>query len=157
MVDSDQFVEPSLDQLAPAPYRPPGLLIAILTTGLLYGVGPLVPVVLTLLANAQGGAVNTELSNIITWLNVVTGIITLVVCVLAWRGHPRWIRWALIGIVWIASIVQFIAFLRPADSGVNLYTGSIFICQLMLYLLVPAYLTWYLNRAPARTFYRAQG
>src|SRR5258706_11656597 len=160
MVDSDQFAEPSLDQLAPMPSRPPGFRIAILTTGLLYGIGPLVPLVLTLLVNARGGPVTAELPNFIGWLNVLTGIVTLAVCGLAWRGRPRWSRWALIGIVWIASIVQFIAFLRPPDgageSSVTIYSGSVFVCQLMLYLLVPIYLTWYLNRAPARAFYQAQ-
>jgi hypothetical protein len=147
------------DDFAGAPHRPPGLLLAILTVGLIYGIGPLIPVVMSLFVNSQGGGINAELPNVLAWLNVIVSLVTLFVCVLAYRGQPFWIRWVLIGIVWTATIVQYLSLLRPStgDSGggIDFSASVVSICQFALTLLVPAYMTWYLNRAPARAFYRA--
>ncbi len=159
---TDLSSEPSLDELVAAK-RPPGLLIAILTTGLIYGIAPILPFVLQLLFNTRGDtSVSADMPNLIGWLNIIVAVVTLGACVLAWRGRPRWSRLALIGIVWVASVVQFLAVLSPSanpssdvgSSSLDGYMASVAVCQFVLFLLVPVYLTWYLNRPPARAFYR---
>ncbi|MEP7285451.1 MAG: hypothetical protein ABI947_06760 [Chloroflexota bacterium] len=144
-------------------YRPLGLLIAILATALIYGIGPLVPLAMVLIINLRGrNIIGADLGNLISGFNIVLAAVTLIVCVQAWIGRPRWSRWILIAIVWIASLSQLIGLVQPAkpsSTGIvgtdfSQFSQPVYICQLMIYVLVPLYITWYMNRAPARAFYR---
>jgi hypothetical protein len=38
-------------------------------------------------------------------------------------------------------------------SNINEFFRPVALCQAPLLILVPLYITWYLNRAPARAFY----
>jgi hypothetical protein len=150
-------------------YRPLGLLIAILATGVIYGIGPLIQPLMVFVINLRGGKVgdvNIDLLHTMDWLNAAIGLIVIAVCIMAWRGRPAWSRWVLITIVWIATLAQAISLLFPPvdDAAGNAIVGSnlsgvtqpLMACQLILYILIPLYITWYLNRAPARAFYHRE-
>jgi hypothetical protein len=91
-------------------------------------------------------------------------VMILVICVMAWIGRPRWIRWVLILCVWLATAYDFERFfqsLQPGPITQGLSGGtfsdisqSAVPCVVILLLFVPLYITWYMNRAPARAFYR---
>jgi hypothetical protein len=148
-------------------YRPLGLLIAILATGVIYGLGPLVQPLMAFIVNLRGGGqTGVTLLHTVDWLNAAIGLIVIAVCIMAWRGQPAWSRWVLISIVWIATLAQAINLLFPAvdESTGNAVVGSnlsgvtqpFMLCQLVLYILIPLYITWYLNRAPVRAFYHRE-
>ena len=144
-------------------YRPLGMIIAILATAVIYGLFPLIPVALTLIVRLEGhnmSGADLPFNN----LDIVSGIAILFICVLAWIGRTPWIRWVLILSVWLATAYQierFLQLMQPQGIGQGL-TGGTFAelsqsalpCVTIFLLLVPLYITWYMNRAPARAFYR---
>src|SRR5260370_42678718 len=90
---------------------PLGLTLAIVLAALIYGIGPLVPVVLELVITARTKASGVALGGIqhqdlIPWVNVVYATVVLVLCVFAWRGRPAWGRLALLVAVWMVTFVQ---------------------------------------------------
>lgn len=147
-------------------YRPLGLVLAIFAAFLIYGLGPLIPLFLRLLINLRGGTMGLDLNGIVDWEAIAFAAAIFVLCFLAWLGRPRWSRWGLIVVVWLATVVQFIATLQSlspqaTNSGVvggdfQSLTRPLQICELLYLVLIPLYLTWYMNRAPARAFYRAE-
>jgi hypothetical protein len=88
-------------------------------------------------------------------------IIFLVIAVMAWRGHPPQMRFVLMGAVLFLTILRFLMTVSPTpsdpqsgysslDSILRLLNST----QFVLNLLVMLYVVWYLNRGPARAFYR---
>ncbi|MEW6580614.1 MAG: hypothetical protein AB1435_15655 [Chloroflexota bacterium] len=145
--------------------RPLGLTLALAATAALYGVVPLLEAYfLTRLdATAEeafllGGVTITAW----TWLQGAFGALVLVVCALAWWGRPPQIRFVLVGLLLVLTVITFYrvveAVRAPADpifggqaqSALRGYLR----CQLPGLIVVPLYVLWYLNRAPARAFYR---
>jgi hypothetical protein len=133
----------------------------------IYGIGPLVQPLMAFIVNLRGGGQSgVNLLHTLDWLNAAIGLIVIAVSIMAWRGRPAWSRWVLITIVWLATAAQAISLLfPPADEatgnaivGSNLsgITQPFMLCQLVLYILIPLYITWYMNRAPARAFYRSE-
>jgi hypothetical protein len=157
---------PALQKNAAKPeprYRPLGMIIAILATAFLYGIIPLVPVGMAGLISLEGHNLSgADLP--FSGLDIAAGILILVICVMAWIGRPRWIRWVLIICVWLATaydIERFVQALQPGSLNQGLSGGSLteltqsaLPCVIILLLGVPLYITWYMNRAPARAFYR---
>jgi hypothetical protein len=153
---------------SPAPgsrrYRPLGLSVAILSAALLYGVLPLLPVLLMVWLNAQGRLIGAEIVSWLGWLNAGLGFLTLLASVIAWLGRPSWSRWALIALVLVATalrLIQEAQVLLTRSTGVGDVGGSLSelgrplaLCQIPLLVLVPLYIAWYMNRAPARAFYQ---
>ena len=91
----------------------------------------------------------------------------IVVAFFAWRGRPAFMRWVYIMAVVVMAMFRIWFYLTPIvdESEEILSGGSLqgvvdFIQTLLqsgeflLILLVPVYVVWYLNRGPARAFYR---
>src|SRR5438270_11125990 len=91
--------------------RPLGLLIAIIATALVYGIGPLVyPILFVAFVVRKGGPPSgVDASNLAIAQSVVVGVVVLLLCLSAWIGRPRWGRLALIGVVWAVTIFQLIS------------------------------------------------
>ncbi len=142
-------------------YRPLGLTIAILATALGYGVLPLLPLMLVVWTAITRRQIGTELINTpLNWIMMGLGAITLIACIFAWIGRPQGARLALLGCVWLTTAVWAFRVLQSAFSAPELFgvggslTSAGVVCQVPLLILIPVYVTWYLNRAPARQFYR---
>jgi hypothetical protein len=148
-------------------FRPLGLSIAILAAAGLYGFLPLIPAMLVLLAIIRGYALKdpailsgTDFNDPMTWINTVLSLATLVACVLAWRGRPVGSRRFLLVLVWLGTVLRLIVTVQSLTvsqgypSNINEFFRPIALCQTPFLLIVPLYITWYLNRAPARAFYQ---
>lgn len=145
--------------------RPPGVTLALVAVAALYGLRPLLEAALyhRLDATAEEALIpgGVELS---AWTTVegIFGAVMLALCLLAWLGRPARIRWALIGTMLALTAVNLIRITQawrvapdPVFGGqVQSGLRSALLCQLPLMVLVPLYVTWYLNRAPARAFFR---
>lgn len=147
-------------------FRPLGLSIAILSAAGLYGLIPLIPALLVLLAILRGRVFSdpailsgTDFSDPVTWINTVLSVGTLVACVLAWRGRPVGSRRILLVLVWLGTVMRLIVTVQSLTvpqgypSNISEFFRPVALCQAPLLLIVPLYITWYLNRAPARAFY----
>ncbi|GAB4548218.1 MAG: hypothetical protein OHK0023_10890 [Anaerolineae bacterium] len=143
--------------------RPIGLSLAILGTAVAFGLFPLLPACLLIYTTVTGRQIGVELIGGIGWVSIAFGVITVIACFMAWRGRPRGVRLFLLIIIWSQTIffaARFISGLNtPPDAdlvsgvGGNLSFLPLLLCQLPLVMAVPLYVTWYLNRAPARAFY----
>jgi hypothetical protein len=154
---------PSIQKNKPEPrYRPLGMIIAIIATGFLYGIVPLVPVGMSALITLEGHHLaGADLP--FSALDVLAGVMILVVCVMAWIGRPRWVRWVLILSVWLATAYDFERLYQNAQpqpiigttsGSFTQFAQSAVPCVVILLVAVPLYITWYMNRAPVRNFYR---
>lgn len=81
---------------------------------------------------------------------------------LAWRGGRSWIRPMFTSVVLVyAGLTAFVALrglLAPASAGAGVTSLDSLVRQglcgvLVTTVLIPAYVVWYINRAPARAFY----
>jgi len=152
-------------QSKPRRYRPLGVSIAILATAALYCVLPLFPALIILLVALQrpvdiGEMAAQFMGGPLGWLSAALGILVLIVCVFAWIGRPARSRWTLIGLVWLVTAVRLAQTAQALSVSGGTMGGSsdavirsVVLCQLPMLLLVPLYITWYMNRAPARAFY----
>ena len=145
--------------------RPLGLVLAIFAAFVIYGLGPLIPLFLRLLIDLRGSQAGIDTRSIVDWEAIAFAVAVFILCVLAWLGRPRWSRWGLIVVVWLATVVQLISTIQsltPQPIGPAGTVGGDFqsltrplqFCQLIYLVLIPLYLTWYMNRSPARAFYR---
>lgn len=146
--------------------RPLGLTLAIIGVAILYGILPLAEVYflhrVTATADDElyllGGV---DVSQWV-WIQGAVGAVILIICILAWWGRPPWIRFVMVGALVLLTIINlyrvFEAVTGTTDPIFGGQTQSImrgFLrCQLPAIILVPLYAAWYLNRAPARAFYR---
>lgn len=145
--------------------RPPGVTLALAAVALLYGARPLLEAALyrRLDATAEEALIPGGVQ-ISTWSTVegVVGGVMLILCLLTWFGRPARARWALLAAMLALTGVNLIrivqAWSTPADpvfgGQVQSALRSALLCQLPLMVLVPLYVVWYLNRAPARAFFR---
>jgi hypothetical protein len=161
------------------PPRPFGVTLAIVLSVVLYTVLPLLQVLLLLSIRSRfsgaavpgmsgdgalaAGANFVGLDDAGLVLQVVFGLMLLVLALLAWRGQPRAGRWLFIGAVvglaaWSGG-AALLNILRPADVSAGLDSGrdverGLLLVRTAFSVLVALYVVWYLNRAPARAFYR---
>lgn len=146
-------------------YRPLGISVALLATTLFYGLYPLVFAYPALWSavTGRGELFGFEFMGG-NWGLVGLGLAVpiLVATVFAWRGRPSGVRLLYIGLVWAAAAAQLarqIPALNPPSpnapfSGSNIeLPASFYVCLTIFNFLIPLYVTWYLNRAPARAFY----
>jgi hypothetical protein len=160
---------PSTSRRPALRYRPLGLTIAILATALGYGIVPLLPIMLVIWTQLTGRSIGADLVNSPgNWIGMALGVLTLIVSVLAWIGRPYGVRLALLVLVWITTAFTLFRLLQslgaPPDmlgevgeiGGSLSGAGTALLCQGPILIFVPLYVTWYLNRAPARAFYRRQ-
>lgn len=97
-------------------------------------------------------------------LQSALGIGFLIIGIIAWRGKPSWMRFVFMGAVLVLAAVTLALTVIPQflqDNPVMISGGSLdvlsvpVLCgQIFSVLLVPLYVVWYLNRGPARAFYR---
>lgn len=163
------------------PRRPFGVTIAILLCLLFFAVIPSLAILsrilieqhisanntFTLPDGSEATILNSGVESLGSSINQTTilqqGIISILVFILAffaWRGKPSWVRFGFMGFVLIISAILIyqnllISQLSNLEGGTGqglfdfLKSGN----TLFLFIL-PVYVIWYLNRAPARAFYR---
>jgi hypothetical protein len=163
------------------PGRPLGLSIAIITVALTFGVIPLFRISLEFwlythfqsfswTVQTEEDAVEPIMSGIdfnFDYVSVISqtvlAVVILGLCVLAWRGRPRWVRYALLWAVLIIDAIYIfatiIALTLPPDlsNGLTSADGaasSLQVGYFIVLVLTTTYLVWYINREPARAFYR---
>ncbi len=145
--------------------RPLGLTLALVAMAALYGVVPLLEVYFLKRLDATadeayllGGVTITAW----TWLQGAFGALVLVVCALAWWGRPPQIRFVLMALLLVLTAITLYRVVEAARTPADPIFGGqaqsalrgYLRCQLPGLIVVPLYVLWYLNRAPARAFYR---
>ena len=145
--------------------RPLGLSLAILFTAIPYGVIPLLEVYFLRRLDATASEAyilgGVDISTW-SWVQGLIGGFVLVVCILAWWGHPSQIRFLLVGVLLLMTVINLYRIIEAWTSGVDPINGGLVQtgmrdllgCQLPAMILAPPYVIWYINRAPARAFYR---
>jgi hypothetical protein len=145
--------------------RPLGLSLAILLTAIPYGLSPLLEVYFLkrLDATAKEAYIlgGVDISTW-TWLQGAIGGFVLIVCLLAWWGRPSQIRYLLVGVLLVLTLINLYRIVEAWSSVVDPINGGLvqtgmrdqLACQLPAMILAPPYVIWYINRAPARAFYR---
>lgn len=157
------------------PPRTFGITLAILLSVLLFSVIPFLQVGAILLLQTRTGvgdgadapiAVGANfggVSNEFLIAQAVLGAVFLVVAFFAWRGRPSSIRLVLIiGVIVLTVFYAWdsvTAIFTPPDPQDGLDSAGpvrtlLHLLRLGGNFLVPLYVLWYLNRAPARAFYR---
>jgi hypothetical protein len=158
------------------PGRTLGMMLAIVSAALLFGVLPLLQVAAIVLVQGRLQSGLADLSAVadgvqtggdFLGVNAVSAGVQaalaaafLIVCVLAWRvRHPQ-VRFLFILSVTALAIVSVAATLA-ASSGGAMDSGAELARQvscgvIAVQVLVPLYVVWYMSRAPARAFYRGR-
>lgn len=169
---------------AQRPPRALGVALAILLSVLLYTVIPLMLLWIDLSIQGQfENLINVDIpypdgsdgqafavggtANIVSTprliFDVVTGLGFLVIALFAWRGRPSWIRFLMLAAIAtmtalnVLSIFMSLRATPSLDAGFTSGDGlvnSLLLGRLMFTVLIPAFAAWYLNRGPARAFYR---
>lgn len=164
------------------PTRPLGVTLAIIVSVIMYSLLPLATVILiltvesivsggtsefdsTVNASASGGEFLGGFTGVQLVIQIVLSIVFFVMAIFAWRGKPPYMRYVLmLSVILLALInIGFIVVpqLTASDQGLVGRSGgsqqilaSLQVGQIVLLVLVPLYVVWYLNRGPARAFYR---
>jgi hypothetical protein len=160
------------------PGRPLGVTLAIAASVMLFTVFPLIIVTMVVLVNrhfsqldfagsgiepiAMGGDFMGVAPESLA-IQTIISLAFLVIAVLAWRGRPASIRSILLGAVIGMTVISFVTTViqslgqpdvAQGVSSLNSLASSLSCGQLVLSTLVSLYVVWYLNRGPARAFYR---
>ena len=164
------------------PGRTLGLSLAILASVMLFSLLPLTQVALLMAIRnkiqqvdlpvpgetdpvtpiASGGDfIGVSDANLV--IQTIMAVIFLVIAICAWRGRPRWIRlamWVAVLVLTLITAVQTIApmlsppdFSQGFDSGASI-AQALLSGRLLFSFLLALYVVWYMNRGPARAFYR---
>lgn len=158
------------------PGRTIGLALAIIISVMLFSVLPLAQVIFYLVlreryrqieflseGGAIGGDIGGNLTDVTLIVPVIMGIIFLAIAALAWRGRPSSIRFLFIAAVAIITAVTIGLTLislnttQTIEGGMDSsapLTNSLLRARLIASVLVSLYVIWYVNRGPARAFYR---
>lgn len=164
------------------PGRTLGLSLAILASVMLFSLLPLMQVAMIALIRyrlqsaslpipgesepvtpmAVGGAFS-GVSDLSLTVQALLGIVFLGIAVCAWRGRPTWIRFVMLASVVVLTLVTIGFSLVPLVSAPELSGGidsgealrdMLLSGRLLLSVLVALYVVWYVNRGPARAYYR---
>jgi hypothetical protein len=103
-------------------------------------------------------------SDIQSFIQFLFTVIFIGVCIAAWIGRPPRIRIIMTAGVILSTALQFLFVIIPRlatqpdfqqgiTSGDGLIRAATLI-QFVISMLVSLYVVWYLNRAPARAFFR---
>jgi membrane protease YdiL (CAAX protease family) len=162
------------------PKRTFGLSLAILASIFIFSVLPLMQVGVVLLLDARiqqatadlqlgtqaplaVGGNFTGVSTAALAAQTSMGVGFLVIAIFAWVGRPPFIRWvmmaAVLALTAIQGVITLITLFTPPDVSAGIDSGNavaqpLLWLRLALILFVPLYVLWYMNRAPARAFYR---
>jgi len=160
------------------PRRPFGVTLAIIFGVLFYSVIPLLQIGLLLrleylvrragdnsspfgTQTISGGNFRGDISDERLIFQVVMALLFLVVAFFAWYGKPKFMRFVYMLAILALTGVTLVLSVLP-DDGVGISGSSLdsfLACVQTGWLIVsaflfPLYVIWYLNRAPARAFYR---
>lgn len=113
----------------------------------------------------SGGNFRGDVTDAQVYLQIGFALAFIVVAFFAWRGRPTFMRYIFIIAVLLLTVTTMALTVVPTlfggASGAGASGGSLdaffntVVCaQFVVSLLVPLYVVWYLNRAPARAFYR---
>lgn len=165
------------------PGRTFGLSLAIIASVLLFSILPLLQVSMVLIVeyrlsqqpptlpvdgaeNIEPIAVGGDFTGVpqgTLLLQTVLGLGFLLIAVFAWVGRPSSIRFVMIAAVCALTLLTLLTSVLPLFSQPSLQEGidsgagvarSLLASRALLTLLIPLYVLWYMNRAPARAFYR---
>jgi len=160
------------------PGRPLGVTLAIIASVTLFTVFPLMIVAMVVLVNrhfsnldfagsglepiAMGGDfLGVSPANLA--IQTIVSLAFLVIAIFAWRGRPAAIRYvmlvAVVGMTLLSLVTTIIQSMSQPEvaqgiSSLNSLSSSLSCGQFALSALVSLYVVWYLNRGPARAFYR---
>jgi hypothetical protein len=160
------------------PGRPFGVTLAIIASACLFSILPLLQVGIILVVRqhflnmdfqdsgldmiAMGGDfLGVPESSLI--LQSVLSIGFLIICVMAWRGKPALIRFIMIVAVFALTLIKLISVVLAAvnqpgfQAGTSSMDGlmnSLGAGQLVIEFFILLYVVWYMNRGPARAFFR---
>lgn len=165
-------------------HRPLGVSLAIVLAGSLFGLIPGLNLAMLLFVQARlSNIANTEVTlpdgSVMTVMSsggyenlinpaafIVQACVCLwvfAVCIMAWRGKPKGIRWVFTATVLIlASITAYVTLgalwgrpdLSAGVSSADAVDGFEWANAIFASVLLPLYTVWYMNRAPARAFFR---
>ena len=160
------------------PPRPFGVTLAIIASLFLFTVFPLMEVGMLLsvrlhFANLtfegngpQPFAIGADFLGIPDskiFLQAIIALIFLVIAIFAWRGRPPFMRYILIAVcagLTLFNILNVVVSqlgqqdLTAGFSSLDSILNSLSLGQFVISLIVTIYVVWYLNRGPARAFYR---
>ncbi|GIL12201.1 MAG: hypothetical protein BroJett038_09210 [Chloroflexota bacterium] len=162
------------------PGRPLGVSLAIIASALVFSLLPLLQVGMVLtIRQVRLNSLNQDLSEDVPAFSgadliggisetelLVQGILGLGflgLAVLAWRGRPPALRFMLVGAVVLLTGIKLAAIIAQSLAQQNLQIGmssadsifqSLSVGQLAVEFLVMLYVVWYMNRGPARAFFR---
>ena len=157
------------------PGRTIGLSLAIIASVLMFSILPFAQVAVFLMLReqtrqieflTQGGAIGGDIGGVadsILIIQVLMGVVFLIVAFFAWRGKPAAIRWIFVAVVVGLTALTIILTLTSLSSAQTLNSGldssaaltaSLLRARLIASALVSLYVIWYVNRGPARAFYR---
>ncbi len=157
------------------PGRTIGLSLAIFASVMLFSILPLGQVVVFLLLRertrqveflVEGGAIGGNIggvTDITLIIQVIMGLIFLVIAGFAWRGRPASIRFIFVAAVVVLTAVNIGLTLISLNDAQTLNAGldssaaltaSLLRGRLIVSAVVALYVIWYVNRGPARAFYR---
>lgn len=157
------------------PHRPLGLSLAIITSVMLFSILPLVQIGIILMLRQQfraveflesGGAIGGDLMGIADsrlLLQVGLGVLFFLLSIAAWRGRPSAVRGLMVAAVLLmtaltigldlSTIFQQQDLSQGIDSSAAL-GDTLLWARIITSALVALYVVWYINRGPARAFYR---
>lgn len=161
------------------PGRPFGVSIAVAAGTFLFAVLPLLQVGMVLGLrqhylnislegdeaglSASGANFTAGVSDEQLLLQSVLALVFLAVAVLTWRGRPSRMRYIFVGSVILLTLIKFAAVIIQSQTQRSLQAGlssgddlsrSLAVGQLVVEIIVTLYVVWYMNRAPARAFFR---
>ncbi|MBZ0283482.1 MAG: hypothetical protein K8L97_22290 [Anaerolineae bacterium] len=160
------------------PLRPLGVSLAVVASAFLFSILPLLQV--ALLLAVRGHFTSIEFAEDvpqpiltggdilgISWESVVfqgvVAFVFLIIAIMAWRGKPSFMRLLIVGAVVALTAIKLITIVSQQLAAQNLAVGassldsilnSISTGQFVIEILVMLYVIWYMNRGPARAFYR---
>jgi hypothetical protein len=157
------------------PGRPLGLSLAIVTAVMLFSILPLVQVLFFVSLKHRfqdieflegGGASGVDVigvSDTALLIQTVVAVVFLVIAIYAWQGKPVLIRYVfmvavvlLTGATVIATAIALtgIRGVEALFDPLATLSNSLVQARLVFTVLVALYVLWYVNRGPARAFYR---
>ncbi len=159
------------------PPRPFGVSLAIIAAFFMFSLLPLLQVGLLLVVQSRFNSVSLPedypqpitggeilgLSSSGLLLQLAVAIAFLLVAALAWRGRHPVMRFIFVSVVVLLTVVKLVvlvagrlaaAEVQVGVSSLDSIVSSVQAGQLVIEALVTLYVLWYMNRGPARAFYR---
>lgn len=158
------------------PGRPLGVSLAIITSTSVFSLLPLTQIIIIALIRRriydnltgpdgmQPIFLGVEYIGLPDWrsaLQVIIALVFLLLAVFAWRGRPAAMRWILpasVAVILVINAVLAFAVAGPSTqagaSSADAFFAAFDSGRVIIGALTFLYVFWYMNRAPARAFYR---